>query len=907
MRSSPFLLASLAVLSTLGAAAVLPAPPAPDPARVVEDRAAALQKVNDLPGAAAALREAAALRRKRDELLAASEDLRRLAFVRFQQGALDDSEATWKECLAIRQRLAPGTAGEAAAWNGLGTVAYMRGNLDEAEELYGKALAIEESVAPEGLDCARTTGNLGLVAFYRGDLDRAEALFRRALDKHENIEREGVESAAPLNYLGVVAKNRGDYDSAEQYYARALAIFEKKSPGSLAVAGMENNLGLLCRERRDFEGAERHHRAALAIRRRLAPGGLDVAASLNNLGEIALLRGDPDAALPLLREALEIKQKSAPESLSVANTVVNMAEYQLRKNDAVGALAEAHRALEIRRRLAPASLDEADAFALVARAERQRGDLAAAVSDYGGALTAIEAQRRRIGGAEEERAAFSSRSIGYYRQAIDLLHDLHRDEEAFGVLERSRGRELLALSGARDLKVDANAPSDLLAERRVLDLGYDRTQQQIARIDPVRRREEAEKLVARLVDLRDRRAAIEQRIWSSSPRLRELESARALSLAETRAALDPGTAVLSFSVGEKRSLLFAVPAERSAPLAVAELHVGRDVLSREVGVFRDLLRQERDDPGVRFAREESGRRLGRLLLGPAGAVIAGARRILVCPDGPLHVLPFSALTVDGPGRPRYFAEWRPIYVDLSATVAKDRAKRRGSSGSPVLEMAAFGDPAAAGPGARREAGPYASVAERARSLGPLPESRAEVESIATVFRGSSSAFTGTDASESRAVAAIGGARFVHFACHSLLDSRFPLDSALVLAAPAVDRPGDDNGLLQAWEIYERVRLRADLVTLSACETALGTDAGGEGLVGLVRAFQFAGARSVLASLWNVSDRSTPAIMTRFYRAVRKGRPMAEALREVQLAGIRKGGKEGTPYYWAAFELFGDWR
>ncbi|HWC66035.1 MAG TPA: tetratricopeptide repeat protein, partial [Thermoanaerobaculia bacterium] len=509
---------------------------------------------------------------------------------------------------------------------------------------------------PGSVLTARALGNLGIDAFYRGDYDRAEELYRRSLSIHEKIDRTGFETAVPLNYLGVLAKTRGDFASAEEYYERALAIFEKKSPASLAVAGMENNLGVLAKERGDLDGAERHDRAALELRRRLAPASPDVAASLNNLAEIALLRGNPDAALPLIRESLEIKEKVAPESLPVASGLVNMAEYRLGKGDASGAAAEARHALDIRRRFAPGSLDEAEAFALVARAERQGGDLAAAASDYASALAAVEAQRRRVGGAEEERGVFSSRSIGYFREAVDVLHDLHRDEEAFGVLERSRGRELLALSGARDLKVDANAPRDLLSQRRFLDLQYDRAQQQIARIDPVRRRDEAEKLVARLVDLRDRRASVEQRIWSSSARLHELESPSVLTLAQTRGALDPGTAVLSYSVGEKRTLLFAVPADRSKPLAVAELPIGADALTREVAAFRGLIRQERDDAAVRSAREESGRRLGNLLLGPAGAVIAGSRRVLLCPDGPLHLLPFSALVVDGPGRARYLAE-----------------------------------------------------------------------------------------------------------------------------------------------------------------------------------------------------------------------------------------------------------
>ncbi|MGH9442367.1 MAG: CHAT domain-containing protein, partial [Thermoanaerobaculia bacterium] len=230
---------------------------------------------------------------------------------------------------------------------------------------------------------------------------------------------------------------------------------------------------------------------------------------------------------------------------------------------------------------------------------------------------------------------------------------------------------------------------------------------------------------------------------------------------------------------------------------------------------------------------------------------------------------------------------------------------------PALQIAAFGDPAPAqersGRAERTEPPASLPVAERAWTLGPLPATRDEVDSVAALFRGSGAAFKGTDATESRATAMIGAARYVHFACHAILDSRFPLDSALVLAAPAVDRPGDDNGLLQAWEIYERIRLHADLVTLSACETALGRNSGGEGLVGLVRAFQFAGARSVLASLWNISDRSTPAFMTKFYRGLKSGVSMDEALRQAQLQDIRGSGERSRPFYWAAFELQGDWK
>src|SRR6185436_8614007 len=118
--------------------------------------------------------------------------------------------------------------------------------------------------------------------------------------------------------------------------------------------------------------------------------------------------------------------------------------------------------------------------------------------------------------------------------------------------------------------------------------------------------------------------------------------------------------------------------------------------------------------------------------------------------------------------------------------------------------------------------------------------------------------------------------------------------------------GQDNGLLQAWEIFESMRLAADLVTLSACDSGLGKEMGSEGLIGLTRAFQFAGARSVLASLWSVSDLSTADLMKRFYGHLRAGRTKDEALQAAQIALIRSR-EFSHPYHWAAFQLVGDWK
>jgi len=260
---------------------------------------------------------------------------------------------------------------------------------------------------------------------------------------------------------------------------------------------------------------------------------------------------------------------------------------------------------------------------------------------------------------------------------------------------------------------------------------------------------------------------------------------------------------------------------------------------------------------------------------------------------------------------------------VSATVYAElkKSRREGPATSPVL-LAAFGDPKypalpedEADPAASPE---LRSFARRGLALVSLPSTREEVEAIAALYPERTLKYLGEQATEERAKSIGKEARYLHFACHGLLDERSPLNSALALTIVEKPAEGQDNGLLQAWEIFEHVRLDAELVTLSACETALGKEMGGEGLLGLTRAFQYAGARSILASLWSVSDESTAELMKRFYGYLKAGKTKDEALRAAQLDLLRFPDLEGPsgggstpgvfhPFHWAAFQLIGDWK
>jgi CHAT domain-containing protein len=165
---------------------------------------------------------------------------------------------------------------------------------------------------------------------------------------------------------------------------------------------------------------------------------------------------------------------------------------------------------------------------------------------------------------------------------------------------------------------------------------------------------------------------------------------------------------------------------------------------------------------------------------------------------------------------------------------------------------------------------------------------------------------GAQANEARLKGIGKGVRYIHIAAHGIVDERVPLNSALALTIPADGAQQGENGLLQAWEIFDQMQIDADLVTLSACDTGLGTELSGEGLIGLTRAFQYAGAHSIVASLWSVADESTADLMRRFYGYLNAGRSKDEALRAAQIDLIRSSAF-AHPFHWGAFTLIGDWR
>jgi CHAT domain-containing protein/Tfp pilus assembly protein PilF len=779
--------------------------------------------------------------------------------------------------------------------------------------------------------------NLGVISSLRGDLEAAENYYDQALVVIRKTAPDSLDMATVLTNLGGLAKSRGDLEAAFGYYQEALEIKNRLAPESLAVAGSLHNLGAVLREQLRFEESRSYYTSAWQIRRKLSDSNLDLAASLRDMGYVARDTGNISLARRYFEKALAIQRKQALEGLQAATTLSALGELSSRSGELREAIRHHEAALSIRRRISPGSFDEASSLFFLARIHLALGEETQSLDLMRSALRSLQEQAVRVGDSADAKGGFNASAAEIYRFAIQLAVRRRENAWAFSSLEQFRAQGFLAYLAEKDLDLTGDIPPELELRRARLAVELDRAATDFHRPDTVSRLGAGEDRSARQRRLERERNDVARSIRRACPRLASLQYPQPVDASRARSALDAGTVLLSYLIGEKEAVLFIL--SRDDDLHVQTLPIGESELRQRIGRFRGLTAEAR--PGTELGElrlaelHRLSKELYNLLVGPAADRIERADRVLIVADGPLHYLPFAALVREAPdegghSHDQYLAEWKPFHSVLSATVYAEIEKdRRGPTkpqvGSPLL-LNAFGDPQFP-PGLNgKEPEEISDIRVRSAvrrgilRFEPLPSTRQEVEGIASLFPPEQVAiFLGAEATEERAKAIGKSARILHFATHARLDDRFPLNSALVLTMPKGFPEDRDNGLLQVWEIFEKVRLDADLVVLSACDTGLGEEQGGEGLIGLTRAFQYAGARTVIASLWSVQDQATSELMIRFYKHLRSGQTKDEALRQAQMELIhgpievlnKKGERAlldaSAPYFWAGFQVYGDWQ
>ena len=870
--------------------------------------------------------------------------LDKLGVVVWRCGDLATAQVNFLHSLAIVERISSDSQQMARCLNNLGVVAYDRGDLVSAQDYHARALAIEERLAAGSLNVAASFDNLGLVACGRGDLVSAQDYHARALAIREKLAPDSMEITYSLNNLGVVAYERGDLAAAQDYYTRALTIREKLAPGSPWVATSLNNLGNVAYGDGDLAAAQAYYISALVILEKLAPGSLHVAASLNNLGMVTCDRGDLVSAQDYHARALAIKDTLAPGSLNGAHSLNNLGVVAYERGDLAAAQDYYTRALTIREKLAPGSLEVAESHEHLGKLTFKKQEYPYAVFSFQQAISILEAHRSQIA-APDARALLLAKHISKYISLIQAYQVLDQLEKAFTTLERARARSLLELLVERQIDLSAEAPTTLLEEHKELDRQRAQTYQELAQLS-VSDEPQIQQLHAKLHALESKQQELTAKIRDTSPRYAALEYPQPLEAKAAQAALEAGSLLLSFLVGEEHTYLFALSQQE---LACYELPVSQKALQEQVQAFREALDVYSLETTLAEALQQ-GQALYQLLFAPAQEAIDKARRLLICPDGPLHLLPFAALVVKPGKKPVYLGQIKPLHSTFSMTVYVQSRQAASKNSVPSNKAArtatvkaskvweklgqaaagvwqqgwrvlALGDPVYATgnrklalSGARsarkKPAGnsELAGLRSRGLSLDPLPHTREEVEAIASLFGEQATIRLGEAATKTAALKESEQADVLHFACHGWLDPKMPLSSGLILSQPeALGKKAteQDNGLLQAFEIF-KLKLKAELVVLSACQTGLGTEIRGEGLIGLTRAFTYAGAKSVLVSLWEINDKSTSEFMQAFYQVLREGKSKDKAL-QLAIKKMSKQGKWRHPFFWSAFSLVGDWR
>lgn len=907
-RARRFVVLSAAFAASLATGPSHESPRSPRLARIESDAIRALK--------ADAVRNTASVRRAQADGDVQSEAEARLALGRahFSLAQLHEARVSLTEALTLYRTLND-PQGEATALDVRGTVALTMADAQEARSDLTRALMLRRGAGDRAGE-AQTRSNLGLL---HASMDETEA----ALDQHEQAWQlfkslgDHASEATVLHNLAEFYLRLGDGGRALQYGRMALELHRIYGPAS-GVAHTLEHIGSAYQLLGEAQEAARHYERALEASRTLSSRWIE-AGILARLGAMQRESGAMDAAALTLSAALNA-WRTTGNRIGQASTLSELARVRAAQGRTLEAAPLLHEALAISQAVESAGV-ELQALAGLADLARVRGDLTEARRRSEAALALVEGLR--AGTARDDvRIALSAVHDHHYRRHVDILMALDHSTgdrghaaEAFGTAERARARTLLDLLARANGVLVGGVPPELAERERRLrwEIGAkgDRLSHLLAlgstQAQVVTLRREIDALVSAFHDTR-------VRIRLATPAYAALVDPEPISLARVqRDLLDRDTVLLQYSLGDSRSFVWAIAKDGWTVSALPGRMEIEGLIRRALQLLTarstDSNPPGRESTAERIARADDewaslGRLLSGVLLGPVASHL-GYARIAVVGDGPLDHLPFSALPDPTSAHHAPLVTGHEIVRLPSASTLHFLRQRRDGSGT-LRSVAILADPVFDADDPRVRSAD-ASPQPAGEPLRRLRFSRTEATSIAALAPESSVTLL-LDFAASRNALLNGQATrhdILHLATHGTLDTEQPELSALVLST--VDAEGHPiDGRLRLADVYS-LRIASDLVVLSGCDTALGRAFRGEGLVGLTRGFLHAGASRVIASLWRVDDRATAALMAHLYRGLlRDHLGPGHALRSAQLT-LQAEPQFAAPYYWAAFELSGDWR
>jgi CHAT domain-containing protein len=801
------------------------------------------------------------------------------------------SRQHYERAQALAKRLRDNLT-EASAFNNIGKLYNDAGDFQRALDSYLQALPLFADFPPQR---AITLHNIGVAYNMLGEPERALDYFQQSL----TISKTGADRNAESNTLadsGASYRLLSKYEEALNYFSQARAI-QQKSGNRAQEAQTLDHIGATYSAMGQPEKALEYHQQALEIQRAIKNVRRE-ALCLNNLGHVYRLLGQPDKALEHFNQSLAIFRN-------------------------INDLNSAAFTLEGR-----------------ARAQLQRGNLSEARKDIEECLSLVETVRARSG-SQQLRASYLASKDKAYELYVELLMQMHarnpagqHDAEALQVSERGRARSLLELLNEAHVDIQQGVGADLVKREREIRQSINAKGQRLIQLTAQHgNREEIETFDKEIRTLENEYQQVQVAVRNASPAYAALTQPQPLGLKEIQQLLDPNTVVLEYSLGDERSYLWAVTHDS---LKTYELPKREQIAKLAKQVYESLIARSvvksLETPALRQARiaqadaqfQQVAAELGRMVIAPALADL-GTKRLVVVADGALQYVPFAALSIKAANRP-LLVDHEIVSLPSASSLAVQRQSLANRKPSPK-GVAVIADPVFSTNDARFKIGRRVekSVSSGAAtsdtriiehlSGGPsgqlairrLPFTRQEADQILAIAPAGAN-FKAIDFRANRSVATSGELsqyRYVHFATHGYLDTTRANLSAIVLSM--IDEQGNpQDGFLRTLDIYN-LKLPAELVVLSACETGLGKDIKGEGIEGLTRGFMYAGARRVVVSLWNVNDKATAALMQRLYTGMlRNNKTPAAALRVAQIEMLRTRQWQ-SPYYWAAFVMQGEWK
>jgi CHAT domain-containing protein len=822
----------------------------------------------------------------------------------------------FEQCLKVAEELNDKTIiGDAL--NSMAIVYARQSDYPKALALFRRNLQIKEELGNKR-DIASELFNIANIYVYQGDKVVALQHYQRSLKLYEEV-RDKDGSSAALNSIGNLYYSQGNYAQSLEYVQQSLKL-KQEIGDKVGVGRALNNIGVINSVQGQYVQALDYLHQSIKILEEMGDK-LALVEAWHFTGGVYLLKGDYSQALTYEEKAAKAAEALGNNEL-LSRILHNIGESYLRLGQSQAAREYAERAAALAARSGiPDVLWSAKT--LSGKAHLALNQIEQARQNFLESIDTIEKLRGQVAGGEQEQQRFFENKTAPYQAMIQLSLAQHDTTQALIYAERAKGRVLLDVLGSGRVNITKAMTSDEIQRDSQLSAEIASLNTQLLRLKTQSKPEATQvaqvaDVQARLKKTRLEYEAFQANLYAAHPELKvQRGQIQPLTLNEAAALLPhEHSAILEYVVTEEKSYLFVLrkAAKGARDKAAAELTVhALNVKSAELAQMAESFLQrvaERD-----LTVKEPARRLYDLLIKPAEGQLRGVRKLCIIPDGTLWNVPFQALYQ---GERGYLLEQYAVSYVPSLSVLREMERRsnalrtRHRSSAPSdpstarhvtqATIFAMGNPKLDGDTISK-----VRITRRDEPLTQLPDAEREVNALGRLYGAGSRVLVGEQAREVTMKAEGGNYKLLHFATHAILDDRNPLYSHIVLSRSENDT--HEDGLVEAWELM-KLDLNAELAVLSACQTARGRIAAGEGIIGMSWALFVAGSPATVVSQWKVDSARTSELMIEFHRnllrkpGARETRlTKAEALQQAALKVFRSS--YNHPVYWAGFILIGD--